>query len=425
MAITIQQQPTTSQVYSVGNPIECLVSSNLTWAANFKFQVKVYGNSTLLATLRYDIIPNTTQAYINISNILKSKIAENITNLISAVPNLKNETLKFHSGRVDIQEYYGTIPAVASGSVTTGNTFYFYNGSLKFVDWQRGDLSKYRINSASGVDTINQRFLTKFNNFAPVSISVVDGAPLDYFAGQYPLKKITSTQFAQLQYLWEGSSGTQTPKIRGYTATYSNTYVATGGTIASTPSFDSLNYGVTALLAMSYTGSLDDTTKYLAIAVGNATSILTGCYLFEIDWSPCSRFDSFEIHWLNSLGGWDNWVFNKRSTKETIIKRKSFNPTVLPISGSTIVHNTFDISNKNFIVSTSEKYKLNSDWLKQADYAALEDLITSPLVYWKSTDGFVNIAISNPETFVKKTNTVDKLISLSFEFEIDNQDRRQ
>ena len=55
----------------------------------------------------------------------------------------------------------------------------------------------------------------------------------------------------------------------------------------------------------------------------------------------------------------------------------------------------------------------------------MEDLITSPSVYWNSADGFINIAIKDPNVFEHKTNTVDKLFNLSFAFEIDNQDIRQ
>jgi hypothetical protein len=152
---------------------------------------------------------------------------------------------------------------------------------------------------------------------------------------------------------------------------------------------------------------------------------LTQSYLYEIDWTPCSRFDSYEIHWLNRLGGWDSWIFNKRSRHSTEIERQGYNPTFLPISGSTISRNSYDITGRNYVVSTKENYILNSNYLKAWELEGLEDLITSPSVYWNSSDGFVNIAIKEPNVFEHKTNTVDKLFNLSFAFEIDNQDIRQ
>ena len=77
------------------------------------------------------------------------------------------------------------------------------------------------------------------------------------------------------------------------------------------------------------------------------------------------------------------------------------------------------------MVSTKETYLVNSDNLRAWELEGLEDLITSPLVYWNSSDGFVNISIKNPNSFEHKTNTIDKVFHLAFEFEIDNQDIRQ
>ena len=82
--------------------------------------------------------------------------------------------------------------------------------------------------------------------------------------------------------------------------------------------------------------------------------------------------------------------------------------------------------NKNYIVSTKDRYTVQSDWLKQWEYEGLEDLLTSPMVYWNSADyGMINIAVSSPDVYQKKTQTVDKLFSIKFEFEIDNQYRTQ
>lgn len=422
MAITVNVQPSASGFFSVGNPIEALVSSTNTALANFKFLVTIYGGGVLLATLRYDIIPGTTKAYINASNILRSKIAENITTLRTSTSVVNAETAKWHTGRVDYQEYFGAIPA-ASGSVTTGNTFYFYNGSLKYNEWQRGDLAFRKIDSSSAVHTLNQRFLSQFTNYAAVLGTVIDAAPGSYLAGQYPIKKINHNQLSQLQWLWEGSGGTQNAiRFFAYKADYSGGLLQNVARVTGS-NYTSMNNGTAVLIVAGL--ALDNTYKFITAAVINATNQLTATYLFEIDWAPCSRFDSFEIHWLNRVGGWDNWIFDKRSNKETVISRKEFNPTKIPISGDTIVHNSYDISNKNFIVSTKEKYTVQSDWLSQANYAAMEDLITSPLIYWNSADGFINIAINNPETFIKKINTVDKLFNIRFDFEIDNQDRRQ
>ena len=69
MAITILDQPSANVFQSVGNPIELLLSSNQTAQSNYKFLVRIYydpsGVNLLLATLKYDILPGTTQAIVN------------------------------------------------------------------------------------------------------------------------------------------------------------------------------------------------------------------------------------------------------------------------------------------------------------------------------------------------------------------------
>lgn len=430
MALTIQDQPASQVFYPVGNPIEYLISSTNSATSNFKVDIKVYydpaGANTLIYTGKYDIIPSTTQILFDAHKVLKSRVAENITNLRTSATGIKTESLKSFTARVVAQEYFGAVPAL-TGSTSTSNTIRVWNGALKYRGWQRGDTAKYRIDSTSAVDTLTQKLLTGFENRAEVLHSAVVAAPASYFRGQYNLRKITSSQLAQIQWLWQGSGGTSNNvSINTYQSDLTAGQTGTI-TLASAVGYSSLNIGMAALIADG-TGSLDllsSTDKYMSVSVHNASKQLSSTYLFEIDWSPCSRFDSYEIHWLTRAGGWDSKIFDKRSKHFTDIEKKGYNSNSLPISGSSIVHNSFDIKGRNNVISTKERYILNSDNLQAWELAGLEDLATSPLVYWNSPDGFINIVPKEPETHEHKTNTVDKLFNFSFSFEIDNQDIRQ
>jgi hypothetical protein len=430
MAITIQDQPSANVFQSVGNPIELLISSNNTAQPNFKFYVSIYyepsGVNTLLAVLKYDLIPSTTQALVNISQIASSKIAENIINLRTSASGIKNETLKFHRVNVICQDYYGTIPAVVASGSATSNTLLYFNGALKYQGWVNDDLDLYKIASASLANTLTQKILTGFDNGIPTLQTTVNASLATYFKGSNNIRKIKSSQLAQLSYLWQGTGGTNSKVSLFAYKTDLSASITVVPSLASVQGLQSLNFGSAALIALGGTmAGLNSTYTFLSLAVTNNTYQLTQTYLFEIEWTDCSRFESYEIHWLNRYGGWDSWVFNKRSRHTTEIERQSYNPTFLPISGSSIVRNSYDITGKNFIVSTKESYIVNSDNLKQWELEGLEDLITSPMVYWKSANGFVNISVKDPNVFEHKTNTVDKLFNLSFSFEIDNQDRRQ
>jgi len=430
MAITIQDQPSANVFQSVGNPIELLISSNNTGQPNYKFYVSIYydpsGANTLLAVLKYDLIPSTTQALINISKIAASRIAENITNLRTSASGIKNETTKFHKVNVVCQDFYGTIPAVVASGSATSNTLLYFNGALKYQGWVNDDLDLYKIASASVADTLTQKILTGFDNGIPTLQTTVNAGLSTYFKGSNNIRKIKSSQLAQLNFLWQGTGGANSKVSLFAYKTDLSASITVVPSLASVQGLQSLNFGTAALIALGGTmAGLDSTYTYLSLAVTNNTYQLTQTYLFEIDWTSCSRYESYEIHWLNRYGGWDSWTFNKRSRHTTEIERQSYNPTFLPVSGSSIVRNSYDITGKNFIVSTKESYIVNSDNLRQWELEGLEDLITSPMVYWNSADGFINISVKDPNVFEHKTNTVDKLFNLSFAFEIDNQDRRQ
>jgi hypothetical protein len=433
MAITIQQQPFTSGTsyfFPVGNPIEFLVSSSLSTAPNFKIEVKVYSpdtDATPIATLRYDIIPSTTQILFDARQILQSKITEGITNLRTSATGIKYETTKYKTAKVTFGESYGAIPSV-TGSPTSSGVFNFYNGFFKYQGWAANDWQDYNLNSGTGTNQFN-KLLTGFDNGVSATDAAVSAAPATYFKGGYNVKKINYNQLTQIQWLWKGASGSFSIAQFAFFTEAPALSFSYSTSVTSVASMQSMNIGTAALLAIG-SGTilgLDSNEKYFYVCIktGGAGYQLSKCYLYEIDWTPCSKFETFEIHWLNRYGGWDSWIFNKRSRHTTEIERQSYNPTFLPISGSTIVRNSYDITGKNFIVSTKESYTLNSDILKQWELDGLEDLITSPMVYWNSPDGFVNITVKDPNVFEHKTNTVDKLFNLSFSFEIDNQDRRQ
>jgi hypothetical protein len=426
MAITIQQQPSANSYYGVGNPIEFLFSSTNSAAANFKLDVKLYydpsGTNELIYQGKCDVYPSTTQVLFDAAPILRSKILEDITNLRTSATGVKNETTRLQYFNLKVQEYAGTIPAL-TGSVSTSNTIKFTNGGLKYISWAKGDWTDYIIDSGAGANQLTQRLLTAFNNVIEVTNAAVLAAPTTYIKGN--IRKVTAAQLLQIMWLWQGTSGTNKKVVIN---TFSSSFVSVisaNKSLASNTAPSSLNIGTASLIAGGGAlSALDSNSVYMAVSVENNTYQLTGTYLYEIDWSPCSRFDSFEIHWLNRLGGWDSFNFDKRSLHTTNIERKEYNPTSTPISGSTIVHNTYDITGKNYAVVTKETYRLTSRYLREWELQGLEDLLTSPLVYWNDS-GFVNIVIVNPQIHEHKKNTVDKLFTMTFEFEIDNQDVRQ
>lgn len=430
MALTLNSEPTL-QFTSVGNPIEYLISSTNTAQSNFKFAVRVYydpsGTNTLLAALKLDVIPSTTKALLDISRIVQSQIIEDISNLRTSATGIKNETTRLKYVQVTFQEYYGSIPTTA-GSVTSSSILPIVNQSYKYTEWVKsGNVAKYNIVSAPGVDVLTGRLLTGFDHAVAATDAAISASPSTYFNGAYNIRKITSSQLAQIMFNWYGTGGTNKTLQFAYFTSVPALSFSYSRSLSSNTCPTSMNIGTAAMIAIgsgAITG-LSSNEKYFYVCVKNASNQLTGAYLYEIEWTSCSRFDTYEIHWLNRLGGWDSWVFDKRSGHNTTIERKGYSQTSIPVSGSSVVHNSYDITNRNFVANTKEVYECRSKYLKAWELEGLEHLITSPQVYWNSPDGFVNIAINNPNIFEHKTNTVDKLFNVTFSFEIDNQDYRQ
>jgi lipopolysaccharide export system protein LptC len=71
------------------------------------------------------------------------------------------------------------------------------------------------------------------------------------------------------------------------------------------------------------------------------------------------------------------------------------------VSGSTLVYTTQAQRTRAFNTATSESYSLNSRLLQDFEVSGLEDLVTSPEVYWNSEAGFVSVNVSG-----KPTNTL-------------------
>ena len=79
MAITIQDQPTTTYVLPAFAPIEYLLSSTNTAQAGFKIVCEVYlnptGANTLISTQQISVRPLTTQAILSIQDVVKSFVS--------------------------------------------------------------------------------------------------------------------------------------------------------------------------------------------------------------------------------------------------------------------------------------------------------------------------------------------------------------
>jgi len=410
MAITVQDEPLI--ISPVHNPIEYLTSTDKSAEANYKTKVFVHydpaGANTRLAILPYPVRPGTTQVISQVDRILAGKINWNVTNVISNASGIQTET-DFHCAKVAFQDFYGT-PPTNQGSPVSGTTFCFWNASFKTLQYKALDPEDYIMLQGGAVE--GYKFLTGFDNTGTLAFS---------FSNNF--RPITKDQWLRLGFIYKFTSATAVNiNIEGYdqsgTGNYSLTFTKTG---LSSPVMLSVNLNKTAI-----DSGLTSATVYLRVSMfPTGEPVASEYYWFSLDWTPCTKYEDFEIHWLNRYGYFDSHIFGKVHRHTTEAEKRVMTRQTRGISGSAITDPYYANKRPVFSTNTKEKYTVNSDIVPEWFNEGFEDLITSPQIFWRTDEGFRAINILENTNFEHKTSVTDKAFNLQFSFEIDNEDIRQ
>ena len=418
MALTIQDQPTTAIPEPSFAPIEYLVSSTETAQSGFKVIASLFtdptGTNTKIATLQLNTIPSATQVVTDIQNIIQSFVTSDYSVLAGDTTNISQSALK--DFKIAFQEYYS---GALQGSAVSGNTFDSWNSSPKYIEW--ADLSggtkdyyNWSIEDASA--ETNKEFLNGFEQQA------------EWFnlGKSNNFLKVRSTQKYQASWIMRGGL-TDTYKI--YLKTLDSTFtniLSTTMTAANTAGLYTLDVGASEIASHSWgTTPVMTNVKYYALRILNFTEDVwaTKTIMFEID--DCENtYTDFELHYLNRKGGYDSFTFSGKSNQTTNITKNFAKYNTRTIGASSITHNTYAQRKRAFHTSLKDNYKLNSRLLKDFEVTALEDLFSSPEVYWKYDTNFVSVNVTG-NTFEHAKSENGKVYSMEVNMEIDNSDKRQ
>ena len=146
-------------------------------------------------------------------------------------------------------------------------------------------------------------------------------------------------------------------------------------------------------------------------------------------------YEGIRLAWLNQWGTWDYYTFNMKSTRSVQTNRTSYTQL-----GGTWNESTFKISGykggkKNFRVNSTEKIRVNTDFVTEAEGVWFEQLINSTEVYvlegfqadsnFASLNTYVQPATITTSSYVKKTIANDKLMQYTIEIEKSKMKRTQ
>jgi len=418
MALTIQDQPTTNIPEPSFAPIEYLVSSTNTTESGFKVVASLFtdpsGDNTKIATLQLNTIPSATQVVTDIQNIIQSFVSSDYSVLAGDTVDISQSALK--DFKIAFQEYYS---GALQGSAVSGNTFDSWNSSPKYIEW--ADLSggtkgyqNWSIEDDSA--ETDKEFLNGFEQQAEwFNLSSANNF----------LKVRTEQKYQASWIMRQNLSDTYKIYLQTLDSTFT-TILSTTMTAANTAGLYTLDVGASEIASHTWvTTPVMTNVKYYALRIINFTQDVwvTKTIMFEID--DCENtYTDFELHYLNRKGGYDSFTFSGKSNQTTSINKNFAKYNTRTIGVSSITHNTYAQRKRAFHTGLSDSYRLNSRLLKDFEVKGLEDLFSSPEVYWKYDDNFVSVNVTN-NTFEHAKSENGQVYSMEVTMEIDNSDKRQ
>ena len=154
--------------------------------------------------------------------------------------------------------------------------------------------------------------------------------------------------------------------------------------------------------------SIIDTYKVELLGV---TSNVLASRTFKLN-TECSQYPTVRLHWMNKLGGFDSFNFNKNQINAMEIERKQFKAP-LPIG-----YSKQDRLKTNYNTTINDRISINSDWITEEESILLEELATSPVIYLERTPtDFVSVNITNTSYEIKNFLTDRRLFNVSFDIE--------
>ena len=154
--------------------------------------------------------------------------------------------------------------------------------------------------------------------------------------------------------------------------------------------------------------------------------------------SNTKNYEMIRLTWLNQWGTWDYYTFTMKSTRSITSKKTPYHQ-----EGGTWNESTFKIKGwkggkKNFRVNSTEKIRINTDFVSEEEGAWFEELINSSEVYIINefdstevtpyntiTNKYVEPVVVTTSNYIKKTIANDKIMQYTFEIEKSKMQRTQ
>lgn len=386
MAITILSSPGPMAAY---NQIPYTVSSNMTSQPNFNYIIDVNeigGTNNPLARLKYPVQPSSSQLTFDVGNVLKNYVSFDFGNALAA--RIASNTKSRINYYVEFRELYDvsgvpTLSGVLASSPTSPNSSNFKLATNAIFDFEDYSPTAYIDCNVSGFGFLNADLIE------PEKIELSQNRILTFFD---PNRVVTDIAI---------SADGIAPQTVAVSLT-SNEYLF------------NINAGK---YLFDLTGGITSPNNIVVRLIASGVTVATK--RFNVG-DNCSQYPIIRLHWLNKLGGFEAFNFNKNTINAMDIERKQFKA---PLQ---IGYSKSDRLKTNYNTTINDKITINSDWISEEQSLLLEQLATSPIIYLeRSANDFVAVNILNSFYEVKNYLTDRKLFNVTFEIEYSYSRYRQ
>ena len=376
----------------VGNSDVVVVSSDLTASANFRYICDVSG-STASARLKCDKLPTTSFGFFGVSKVVETLI-------LPAVP---QTTSGWQSGgyavKADLtfREEYGSPPTVATGTTT---------GSV--IAWQ----------AAFRQQDYNTAIAAPTTYYAATVNS--DAVPLKVVSNRITSQTLTSGSNDFLSMVVDTAVTGVALRVSYDSGATRSAFLVTGTVSGLAPLINAGPRGLYNLTSAQCSdgsaGSVNFPTQGGTIAVQMTTNVdgfisstysRTQAYTYTID--NCERYDQLRVFFRNMYGGIDGYTFTKKNRQSVNVNRQTYG-----YNNSVYGDDQFD---KQWSVTYRDTYNLQSDWLSDAEFSWLQEMVYSPECWIELSGALVPVVVqTNTYNVMKRIN--DRLQAITVDVQV-------
>jgi hypothetical protein len=222
--------------------------------------------------------------------------------------------------------------------------------------------------------------LNEFRQFVPTDLINTGTIAASSGIGQYIMssytqpKNILRSTLNELTFLCNG--GTNTRAIVSY---YNGNALITTQTIAVTTA----NRTDITINASYNNLAVPPTTNKIGVRLERISNgeWLSPQYEYNLV-EACSKYPTLNVYFQNKWGGYDSFIFNKKSTKRDSINRKTYQKQDRYFSG----YNSYDPAIRTYDSEIKTRHTLSTDWVTEEEMTWLSELVESNNVQF-SYDG--------------------------------------